>query len=352
VALVTVTIDGQTVQVPAGTSVLDAALSLGIKIPALCHDPDLTPVGACRLCVVEIDGMRNLPASCVTTCTDGMVVRTNTPALIEARRTLLELLIANHPLDCLTCEKSGACLLQQYCYEYGVSAAPYEGEKHDYAIDDSSPFYLRDMNKCILCGRCIRACEEVVGRGALDFAYRGFRTKVGPFMDTPIGESDCLFCGSCVAVCPVGALTEKDMVGKGRNWEITKVKTVCPYCGTGCTIDFNVKDGKVIGVTGNPEGDVNGRFLCVKGRFGYQFIHSEDRLKTPLIKKNGEFQEASWDEALNLVAGKLKEVKEKSGSDAIGVLSSARCTNEENYLLSKFTRAVLGTNNIDHCARL
>lgn len=165
-------------------------------------------------------------------------------------------------------------------------------------------------------------------------------------------DSDCVYCGSCVAVCPVGALTEKGMIGKGRRWEVQKVKTVCPYCGTGCTIDLNVKDGRVIGVTGNPEGDVNGRFLCVKGRFGYQFIHSEDRLRTPLIKRNGKFEEATWDEAINLVAAKLKETKDMYGPDSIAVLSSARCTNEENYLLSKFTRAVIGTNNIDHCARL
>jgi NADH-quinone oxidoreductase subunit G len=351
-ALVTVTIDGQTVQAPAGTSVLDAAQSIGIKIPALCYDPDLSAVGACRLCVVEIDGMRNLPASCVTTCSEGMVVRTTTPAVMEARKTLLELLIANHPLDCMTCEKAGACLLQQYCYEYGVSTAPFKGAQHDYAIDDSNPFYLRDMNKCIVCGRCIRVCEEIVGRSVLDFSYRGFNTKVVPFMDTPISESDCVYCGSCLAVCPVGALEEKKMVGQGRIWEIEKVKTVCPYCGTGCTIDLNIRDGKVIGVTGNPDGDVNGRFLCVKGRFGYQFIHSDDRLKTPLIKEDGEFREATWTEAINLIAGKFQETKDKYGSGAFGVLSSARCTNEENYLLVKFTRAVLGTNNIDHCARL
>lgn len=351
-AFITVTIDGKTVQVPAGTSVLDAARSIGIKIPALCHDPDLKPVGACRLCVVEIDGMRNLPASCVTTCTEGMVIRTKTPDIIEARRTILELLISNHPLDCLTCEKSGNCLLQEYCYEYGIKGQTFEGERHDFELDDSNPFYVRDMNKCILCGRCIRACAEIVGKSVLDFSYRGFKCKVGPFMDTPIGESECVYCGSCIAVCPVGALTEKAMIGKGRPWEVKKVKTVCPYCGTGCTVDLNVKDGKVIGVTGNPEGDVNGRFLCVKGRFGYGFIHSEDRLQKPLIRKDGRFHEASWDEAMSLIATRFKEIKEKSGSDAFGVLASARCTNEENYLLSKFTRTVLGTNNIDHCARL
>lgn len=350
-ALVTVTIDGQTVQAPAGTSVLDAAQSIGIKIPAMCYDPDLSAVGACRLCVVEIEGIRNLPASCVTTCSEGMVVRTGTPAVMEARKTLLELLIANHPLDCMTCEKSGTCLLQQYCYEYGVPSAPFEGDQHAYPIDDDNPFYLRDMNKCIVCGRCIRACEEIVGRNVLDFAYRGFNTKVGPFMDTPISESDCVYCGSCIAVCPVGALEEKKMVGVGRTWELEKVRTTCPYCGTGCTFDLNVKNGKVVGVTGT-DGDVNGRFLCVKGRFGYEFIHSDDRLKTPLIKKNGEFKEATWTEAFDLIASQFREIKDKHGSDSFGVLSSARCTNEENYLMSKFTRAVLGTNNIDHCARL
>lgn len=351
-ALVTVNIDGRTVQVPEGTSVLDAARSIGIKIPALCHDPDLTPVGACRLCVVEIEKMRNLPASCVTTCTEGMVIRTNTDKVIEARKTILELLISNHPLDCLTCHKSGNCLLQEYCYDYGVTGQTFQGERHNYPLDDSNPFYVRDMNKCIVCGRCIRACEEIVGKSILDFAYRGFNCKVGPFMDTPMSESECVYCGSCVAVCPVGALTEKAMLGKARSWEVEKVKTICPYCGTGCTIDLNVKDGKIIGVTGNPEGEVNGRFLCVKGRFGYEFIQSDERLKTPLIKKDGEFVEASWDEALELVAEKFKEIKEKSGADSIGVLSSARCTNEENYLMDKFARAVIGTNNIDHCARL
>lgn len=351
-AEIKVTIDGREFLVPAGISVLEAAARAGIEIPTLCHDPELSKPGSCRLCVVEIEGMRNLPASCVTTVTDGMVVRTNTPTVLEARRTVLELLLANHPEDCMICEKSGDCSLQKYAYDYGVRCPSITGERHAYPIDDSNPFIERDMNKCVLCGKCVRVCQEVQGRSIIDFAYRGFNTKVSPALDLPLGESECVFCGSCLAVCPVGALTAKASKGQGRVWEVTKVKTTCPYCGTGCNFDLNVKDGKVIGVTSNPSADVNGRHLCVKGRFGYNFIHHPDRLKTPLIKKNGEFVEATWEEAIQLAAAKLGGIKDTFGGDAIGVLSSARCTNEENYLLSKFTRAVLGTNNIDHCARL
>lgn len=350
--LVTVSIDGKSVQVPEGTSVLEAARTIGIKIPALCYDPDLSRVGACRLCVVEIEKMRGLPAACVTTCTEGMIIQTRSPAVVEARRVILELLIANHPLDCLTCEKNGECLLQEYCYDYRVATSAFTGTKYAHAVDDSNPFYVRDMNKCVLCGRCVRVCEEVTGRGILEFSMRGHNAKVTTFMDQPVTASDCAYCGNCVAVCPTGALTERDMIGKGRKCDINKVRTVCPYCGAGCTIDLNVKDGRIIGVTGNPDGDVNSRFLCVKGRFGYQFIHSEDRLKTPLVKQGSTLEETSWDDALALVGNRLREIVNTYGPESVGVLSSARCTNEENYLLSKFARAVLGTNNIDHCARL
>lgn len=351
VADVTLTIDGIQVTVPKGATVLDAAEKAGIFIPTFCHDPELSKPGACRICVVEIPGMRNLPASCVTEATEGMVVNTASPAVLEARKTILELLLDNHPEDCLTCSKNGECRLQDYSYLYGVRAGAFKGEKHQYPIEEDNPFIVRDMNKCILCGKCIRMCAEVQGNNIIDFAYRGFNTKVAPAMDTPYSESDCVFCGNCVSVCPVGALSEKGMIGKGRRWEMKKVTTTCPYCGTGCTFDLNVKDGKVVGVT-STDGDVNGRALCVKGRFGYGFIHHPDRLKTPLIRKDGKLVEASWPEAIKLVAEKLGAAKEKHGPDAVAVLSSARCTNEENYLMNKLARAVIGTNNIDHCARL
>jgi NADH-quinone oxidoreductase subunit G len=351
VELVKLTIDGREVEVEAGTSVLEAAEQNGIHIPRLCYDRELSSVGACRLCVVEIEKMRNLPASCVTTVTPGMVVHTDTPAVLEARKTILELLIANHPLDCLTCEKAGDCALARYCYEYGVGNSGLTGDHHTYELEESNPFIVRDLNKCILCGKCIRACDEITGRSVLDFAYRGFNTKVAPFGDTSYAESDCVFCGNCVSVCPTGALTEKQLRGKGRRWELKKVRTTCPFCGTGCNFDLCVRDGKVVGVTSNPASPVNGRALCIKGRFGWDYVHSDKRLKTPLIKKDGKFVEASWEEAFELTAKRFKEIKQKYGPDSFAALSSARCTNEENYLVQKFTRAVMGTNNVDHCAR-
>ncbi len=354
---VTLTIDGQKVTVPAGITVLEAARQMGIDIPTFCHDPELSRPGACRICVVEIKGWRNLPPSCVTTVTEGMEVETESEAVVEARRTILDLLLANHPQDCMTCQKFGDCRLADYAYRYGLKKTTFVGEQTNVPVDESSAVITRDVNKCILCGKCVRVCAEIVGRNVVDFVSRGFTTKVSPALELGLGEKEagCVSCGSCVAVCPVGALTEKNMQGIARPWEVKKVKTTCPYCGCGCNFDLNVKDGKVVGVTSNPTSVVNGRHLCVKGRFGYDFIHSSDRLTRPLIKKggkDGDFVEVSWDEAIRHVASRLKEIKEKNGSEAIGVLSSARCTNEENYLMNKLARVALGTNNIDHCARL
>ncbi|MDF2569185.1 MAG: sfrA, partial [Sporomusa sp.] len=331
------------------STVLEAARQAGITIPTLCYLADLTPEGSCRVCVVEVEGARTLVTACTYPVTDGMVVRTQSPAIREARKTVVELLLASHPQDCLHCQSNLDCELQRLSMDLGVRQVRFEGEKRQYAIDDSNPFIIRDNNKCVLCGRCVRTCKEVQCCDVLEWTHRGFDSKITTAFDTPTDQSDCVFCGNCVSACPVGALTEKPMQNFGRPDK--KVKTTCPYCGTGCTFDLNVKDGKVIGVT-STEGEVNGRSLCVKGRFGYGFIHHPDRLTTPLIKKDGKFVEASWSEAIGLVAEKLGSIKKAHGADAIALLSSARCTNEDNYLMNKYARAVIGTNNIDHCARL
>ncbi len=349
--MVNLYINGKEVEAPAGSTIMQAADLAGIDIPRLCYDPDLSALGACRLCVVEVKGNRLLPASCVTPVMPGMEIFTESPAVIEARRTILELLVANHPLDCMTCDKLGDCKLADYCYQYGVKESPFAGEKHSYKCDDSNPFIIRDMNKCILCGACVRACEEMTGQDNLSYLYRGFHRKATTAGDVPYAESNCVFCGQCVAVCPTGALTEKTMAGQARRWEIERVRTTCPFCGTGCNFDLAVKDGKVIGVLSNPDSPVNGRSLCVKGRFGWDYIYNENRLTTPLIKKNGQFEAASWDEAFDLIATRFNEIKDQYGPESFAALSSARCTNEENYLVQKFTRAYMGTNNVDHCAR-
>lgn len=349
---VTLVINGQETTVPEGTTILEAARRVDVYIPTLCHDPELTPWGGCRLCIVEVRGSKNLPAACITPVRQGMVVKTESPAVRHARRTLIELLLANHPDDCLACERTGACKLQDLAYRYGVRQSSFAGKRRNYSIESGNPFIVRDMNKCILCGLCVRVCSEIVGRSVVDFTRRGFFTKITPPMDQPLEKSDCIFCGNCIAVCPVGAITAKPMWGQGRRWEVKKVRTICPYCGTGCSFDLNVKDDKVVGVTSTPEAPVNGRWLCIKGRFGFGFIHHRERVQMPLVRDPYLFGKVTWDRAIKLVAARLKEIKAKYGPDSIGVLSSARCTNEENYLLGKFARAVIGTNNIDHCARL
>lgn len=350
--MVNMVVDGKNVYVPSGTSILNAARSLEIEIPNLCYDPELTVFGACRLCVVEVEGFKNLAAACCTEAVEGMVVHTNSAPVVEARKVIIELLLANHPEDCMTCQKFGNCKLADYAYLYGIRKGSFAGEKRNEPVDTSNPCIERDMNKCILCGKCVRVCSEIQGRHITDFSSRGFGTKIATAFEMPLGQSECVTCGSCVAVCPTGALTEAMMKGQGRIWEVKKVRTTCPYCGCGCNFDLNVKDNQVIGVTSNPLSPVNGRHLCVKGRFGYDFIHSPERLTAPLIKENGEFKEVSWDKALNYVVERMSEIRNKHGCDSLAVLSSARCTNEENYLLNKFARAVLGTPNIDHCARL
>lgn len=350
--MVNLTIDGCQVEVPQGATVLEAAQQIGIEIPTLCYEKDLSLGTACRMCVVEVEGnKKNLPAACAQPAMEGMIVHTNSPKVRDARKMILELMVANHPLDCLTCEANGRCKLQQYCYEYGVKESTFTGERRRFTVDDGNPFIERDLEKCILCGLCVRVCDEVQGVAAIDYTDRGFDTKVTTFMDRGLDDSPCVSCGQCVYYCPVGALTAKPSKGKGRDFEVQKIPTTCGYCGVGCQLALNVKNDKIVGITNIPDNHNQG-YLCVKGRFGYDFVDSPERLTSPLIKKEGEFVEASWDEALGLVAQKLGEVRDEYGPDAIAGLSSARTTNEENYLFQKFFRAVIETNNIDHCARL
>ena len=345
------TIDGKTVSVESGATILDAAEKAKVYIPTLCADAALLPFGACRLCLVEVHGDRRpmLPA-CTTPAIDGMVVRTSSPIIDKTRRNVVELLLSDHPEDCLTCPQNNRCDLQRVAAYVGVRTNRFGGEKHDYAIDDSNPFYHRDLDRCILCGKCVRTCEELQQLGAINFAYRGFKTKISTVLDRPVATSTCESCGQCVDKCPVGALVPVSWMKYGL--PSVETKTVCTYCGVGCGLILQTRGNTIVGVRGDPDNPVNQGRTCVKGRFGYEFVNHADRLKKPLIKKDGAFVEATWAEALDLVASKLAAIVKESGPDAVALLTSAKCTNEENYLLQKFGRGVLGTHNVDHCARL
>jgi len=343
-----VTINNKTIEVPQGHTVLEAAKMLEIFIPTLCHHPKLTPFGGCRLCIVDIKGIPRPVTSCTTPVTDGMEVTTSSPRIEDLRKTVLELILSDHPSDCMVCEGAGDCTLQELAYSYGIRENRFAGERRIYARKDGNSFIERDMEKCIMCGRCVKVCDEIQGVGAIDFSYRGFKSKVCPPYERDL---ECEFCGQCVSVCPTGALTGKMWSRGGRQKDVKETDTVCGYCGTGCNITLHVKGNKVIRVT-SKENTLNEGWLCVKGRFGYQFISSPDRLTKPLIRRNNQFEEVSWDEAFDCIANRLTEIKAAFGADSIGGLSSARCTNEENYAFQKMIRAAVGTNNVDHCARL
>ena len=351
---VTFTLNGHKVQAQAGQTVLEAATAAGVRIPALCHHPALEPIGACRICLVEVARQRTLQTACTLKVTAGIEVWTDTPKVREARRFVLELLLSDHPLDCMTCERTGSCELQDLAYEYGIRQTRYPGVQHEYPIDTSNPFYERDYNKCILCRRCVRACDEINGVEAIGVIQRGFDSKIGTAFDGPMQDSPCEFCGMCVEVCPTAALVPKLKKGQGRAWEFRRVTTLCPYCGVGCQLVLHIKEGRIVEVSSKWDAPANHGWTCVKGRFGWDFVHHPDRLTRPLIRrsKGGELEEAEWDETLDLVARRFSEIRAQSSPDAFGILASAKCTNEENYLMQKFARAVIGTNNVDHCARL
>jgi formate dehydrogenase alpha subunit len=341
----TLTIDGVEIQADPGTTLLEAALGAGIYIPHLCYHPDLRPAGVCRLCMVEIAG-RGLAIACRTPVEQGLSVRTESPEVNKVRRTAVELLIVNHHGECLACDRNNHCELQRIAAYVGIDErrlARLRRATRTVAPDDSNPFIRRDPDKCVLCGICARTCEELQGVGAVDFAYRGYNTTISTFANLPMIESRCESCGECVVRCPVGALTPKTFQQPSR-----EVKTVCPYCGVGCGMFLGVRGNRIVSVRGDRENPVNRGSLCVKGRFGHEFVHHPDRLTTPLIQKDGTLVAATWDEALALVAAKLAQYQGEQSA----AISSAKCTNEENYLVQKLARAVMHTNHIDHCARL
>jgi predicted molibdopterin-dependent oxidoreductase YjgC len=371
-----IVIDGKELSFEPGETVLEVARRNGIDIPTLCHLKGTIPTGACRVCVVEVQGARALVASCAMPAAPRMVVSTESPKVADARRMVIQLLLSSGNHNCLMkgsdgrsfeeyaerlkraggeiepCPAWGDCRLQELAWRYNVTGGRFSPTPPRYPIEDVNPFIVRDFARCILCGRCVQACNEVQVNQAIHFGFRGAKSKIIAACNRPYRESDCVFCGECVQACPTGALVEKDVRHTVRPWETRKVRTTCSYCGVGCQQELHVKDNRVVQVTGVENTPPNHGSLCVKGRFGFEFIGSPERLTQPLIKENGGFRESSWDEALGLVARRLGEIKAASGPDSIGVLTSARITNEENYIAQKFTRAVLKTNNIDHCARL
>jgi len=350
-----VNINGKSFETVPRKTVLDVARENNIYIPTLCYHPRTGKAGKCRACLVKVEGFANLKESCALQVKDGMTVQTDTPAIREVRKMIVELHLSNGEHNCIACERNGHCELQDMAYHLGIERPSYPIAHDHIPIDDSSEGILRDANKCIQCGRCIVACNNNVMHEVLDFGWRSGHTRVICDDDLPMGQSSCVQCGECVQVCPVGALTFKNAKGKGPFWELEKKKTICTYCGVGCSIDMYVKDDKWVysmGTEENWENQTNKGMLCVKGRFGFDFLNRDDRLKTPLIRKNGKLEEASWDEALNLVAEKLGTIKAEYGPGSIGFFTSARVSNEENYALMRLARGVIGTNNIDHCARL
>ena len=354
-SMVQLTIDGKPVTVPEGTMVIRAAALAGINIPKLCASDMLEPFGSCRLCLVEIEGAKGLPASCTTEVAHGMEVTTQNPRLAEVRRNVMELYISDHPLDCLTCPTNGDCELQDMAGAVGLRDVRYgyAGENHlDMEKDESNPYFTFDPSKCIVCSRCVRACDEVQGTFALTIDGRGFESKVAASQDQPFLDSECVSCGACVQACPTATLTETSLIEMGQPEH--SVITTCAYCGVGCSFRAEMKGEEVVKMIPNKDGHANHGHSCVKGRFAFGYATHKDRITAPLIRESisDPWREVSWEEAIGFAAGRLKEIREKYGSNSIGGITSSRCTNEETYLVQKMVRAGFGNNNVDTCARV
>ena len=389
--MVKLTINGRQVEIDNGCTILQAAKKVNIFIPTFCHDEydrfsdakcnEYDGLGDCRMCSVEVVGKNELVTACNTKAEDGMQVLTESKKVKDERKKILKRIVSIHPMDCVNCVKLGACKLQKYCELYDIKDKETEAPYEKRGKDMSNRFYYQEMDKCIRCGKCVKTCKELVGVHALTTCKVGDLTYVIPNISDEVyneklgktgselsaaeklqayregkigmGDTGCVSCGNCVSVCPVGALMPKSE-NEFREWETKKVVTTCTYCGVGCQIEYSVRNGKIVDAK-PANGPSNEGLLCVKGKFAYDFINHKDRLIHPMIRRNGKnspLEQVSWEEALDFAANKIKEVKEKFGPDAVAGFSSARTINEDNYLFQKFLRAGVGTNNVDHCARL
>lgn len=347
-------INGKPYQASPGENVLEVALRNNIYIPHLCYHAKTGQAGRCRACVVEVEGIPGLKTSCTLEVQADMKVHTNTAKVKESQRVIVDLALSSGHHDCLSCEQNGNCELQDAAYFLGIEKPSYNLAATDFEMDETSEFIYVDRSKCIKCGRCVAGCTNTVVNDVLNFGNRGFETKIIFDADLPMGSSTCVQCGECVQLCPVGAIIDKRAIGKGRPWDLETTETICPYCGVGCKllVHVNRKSKEIVKITGVEDSVTNNGMLCVKGRYGFDFVQSEERITTPLIKEKGKFREAEWDEAISLIAQKFKSIKQEFGADSLAGLASAKVTNEENFVFQKFFRKEVGTNNVDHCARL
>ena len=352
---VTLTIDGRDVTVAEGTSVMRAAFEAGIKVPKLCATDSLESFGSCRVCLVEIEGRRGYPSSCTTPVETGMSVTTQSDQLAKIRRGVMELYISDHPLDCLTCPTNGDCELQSTAGEVGLRDVRYgfAGENHtQLEKDESSPYFTFDSSKCIVCSRCVRACEETQGTFALTISGRGFDSRVSVGAESDFLSSDCVSCGACVAACPTATLTENSIIDHGIPEH--SVTTTCAYCGVGCGFKAEMRGQEVIRMTPWKDGKANEGHACVKGRFAFGYATHKDRMTEPMIRDSIDepWKKVSWEDALSFASARLRGIQDKYGQKSIGAISSSRCTNEEVWLVQKMVRTGFGNNNVDTCARV
>jgi NADH-quinone oxidoreductase subunit G len=342
---VTFSLNGQQIMTPAGTLVIEAAKRQGVEVPSFCYYPGLSLQAACRMCLVEVEKMPKLQTACTLVATEGMVVKSDTPQVHKARKDMIEFLLSNHPLDCPVCDKGGECELQDMTFRYGLDHSRFTEEKLHYPEEKWSPLVYYDAPRCIMCFRCVRVCDEGMDVKALGVGARGVHSVIIP--NEP-GQLACEECGMCIDICPVGALTSGTYRYQTRPWEMQYVANPCTHCSNGCKTTLSVRNNEILRANNRDGSGINGEFLCGKGRFGFDFTSNAERIRQPLVRRNGKLEPASWEDALEEVARRLKQVRDQHGAQAIGIIGSNHTTNEENYLLNRFARATLGTNNIDH----